>query len=287
VVSFGNGCDLDSVDFLEYFAADPETKVIGSYLEGVKQGRRFFGLIRDIAMTKPVVIWKGGKTEVGAAAAFSHTGSLAGSDAVWAGLARQTGAIKVESLEELTDTLLAFQDLSPFAGSRVSVVAGLGGGGGGVSVASGDAVTSQGLEILPFTPKTRGQLKAILPEAGAILRNPLDLGGAGEDRATLRRSLELALGDPGVDIAILNIPLGKTLGAPNLGSAKSACEVAIELRKGQPKPIVVYSTPTLSSDAQYELVMMLSAARIPVYPSLDQAARAIANVARYWRWRAG
>ena len=86
VISYGNACDLDSTDFLEYFAADPDTKIICVYIEGVRDGQRLLELLRGVCKTKPVIIWKGGMTEVGAEVTASHTGSLAASYSVWASL---------------------------------------------------------------------------------------------------------------------------------------------------------------------------------------------------------
>jgi len=111
IISFGNAADLDSVDFLEYLAIDPETKVIGAYLEGTKDGRRLFRTIKETLKVKPLVIWKAGRTEAGAQTAASHTGALAGSDIIWTVALKQAGATQVESLEGLADSLLAFQDL--------------------------------------------------------------------------------------------------------------------------------------------------------------------------------
>ena len=129
VISFGNGADLDCVDFLEYLAADPETKIIGAYLESVSRGRCFLELIRQTSTVKPVVVWKGGRTEAGAETATSHTGALSSSYAVWRAAMLQAGAIAVESLDEMADTVLALESIGSTAGRRVAVVSGLGGGG--------------------------------------------------------------------------------------------------------------------------------------------------------------
>jgi len=104
-VSFGNGAVLDSADYLEYFGRDPEIKVIGMYLEGVKDGRQFFKILREVAARKPVLVWKGGRTEEGGRAIASHTGALAVPLAIWESAVRQCGAINVAGMEELIDTL--------------------------------------------------------------------------------------------------------------------------------------------------------------------------------------
>jgi acyl-CoA synthetase (NDP forming) len=92
-ISYGNACDLNESDFLEYLAGDPETEIIGLYIEGVKDGERFPQILRKAAEKKPVILLKGGITEGGARAALSHTGSLAGSEVIWRSLCNQLGVI--------------------------------------------------------------------------------------------------------------------------------------------------------------------------------------------------
>src|SRR3989304_3231783 len=98
-VSFGNAVVLDAPDYLEYLASDPETEVIGMYLEGAKDGRRLFRVLRDTTPRKPVVVWKGGVTVAGERAAYSHTASLATAPAVWDAAMRQAGAVETEGLD--------------------------------------------------------------------------------------------------------------------------------------------------------------------------------------------
>jgi acyl-CoA synthetase (NDP forming) len=113
VISFGNACGLQALDFLEYLAEDTETKIITMYLEGIKNGNEFTRLVRAINRTKPVIVWKGGLTESGSRAVASHTGSLAGEGRVWDAFFAQTGAVRVNSLEEIVDVVMAFQHLTP------------------------------------------------------------------------------------------------------------------------------------------------------------------------------
>ncbi|MBI4235834.1 MAG: CoA-binding protein, partial [Chloroflexi bacterium] len=106
-ISMGNAIALDQADWLEYLGQDPGTQVIGMYLEGTRDGRRFFDVLRGVAARKPVVIWKGGQTPEGARAVASHTGHMASPMALWDALIRQVGAIRVDSLEELMEVLKA------------------------------------------------------------------------------------------------------------------------------------------------------------------------------------
>jgi len=133
VVSFGNGCDLKAVDFLEYFASDPKTQIIGAYFEGIEDGPAFIKLAQEITRKKPLLIWKGGRTGAGAQVAASHTGSLAGSYDIWTTAIKQCGAIKVESLEEMVDTVIGLHHLPKLTGNRVAIIGGVYRGGGGFS----------------------------------------------------------------------------------------------------------------------------------------------------------
>ncbi|MBW2409908.1 MAG: CoA-binding protein, partial [Deltaproteobacteria bacterium] len=111
IVSFGNGCDVDAIEMLDYFRDDQDTQYIGAYIEGVKDGRRFFDTLRRTTKTKPVVIWKGGLTPLGGRAALGHTGSMAGEEKLWAGALSQARGIPVQGLDEIIDALTAIKYL--------------------------------------------------------------------------------------------------------------------------------------------------------------------------------
>lgn len=281
VVSYGNGCDLDSPDFLEYFAADPETLIIGAYIEGIRDSRRFFEMARETSRTKPIILWKGGQTLPGAETAASHTGSLAAADAVWKGTMKQAGVVKVESFEELADTILAFCHLPFPAGKNVAVITGISGGGGGTSVASTDALTFAGLSVPPFTDETREALKDIVPRAGSILRNPLDLAGAHGQIGVITRAVELVMADPSIDSVILHERL-ETFTFP-MASDNPRClaDVLLEQRGRSGKPLLVVVPYGFGEENRSDLQTTLCAGNVPVFPTIPRAARAIANLLRY------
>jgi hypothetical protein len=172
VVSYGNACDINECDLLDYFADDPETEVIAAYIEGVTDGRRFAQALKKAASVKPVVIFKGGYTEGGLRAAASHTGSLAGTDAVWDGIIRQAGAIRVYSVEEMVDMLVALLRMTPPEGPNTCVI----GVGGGASVMATDEIERAGLRMARMPPEIRDQLKEFIDLANSMLRNPIDAG---------------------------------------------------------------------------------------------------------------
>ena len=288
VVSFGNGCDLDSIDFLEYFAVDPKTEIIGAYLEGVKDGPRFVKVIKEVAKAKPVIVWKGGSTEAGAETASSHTAAIASSDAIWAAALKQAGAIKVGSLEELADATLAFQYLPRVEGNRVAIIAGIGGAGGGACVAASDACLSQGLEVPPLAQETRARLKAILPPDGSIFRNPVDVGAVAlfHGLKYLFQPMELTAKDPGIDVLIIDTPISQLIGPLSEQGFDAVLDTFIALSKAQAKPMIAVSSPLLREAEWAAMRSKLAQAQIPVYSTFDRAAKAIANVVQYWKFRA-
>jgi len=287
VVSFGNGVVLDSTDFLEYFAGDPETTIITMYLEGVKDGRKLLRQVKDINRTKPVVLLKGGLTESGAGAAASHTGSLAGSEAIWSAFFKQTGAVPVNSLEEMAEATLALLHLSPPRGRRVGIV----GSGGGISVASADICSREGLEVPALTPETRKELRAFVPPAGTSIRNPLDVEFVFSNFKLLERTLDLVSGDPLIEMLIVDIHINWLDDAsPDGHTGKIASYLANSARQhSHGKPLVVSwklwrNEPALEA-ARARLEVELTQAGIPVYRSLSRASRALAKLAGYYEYQ--
>ena len=281
VVSYGNGADLDGADFIEYLGVDPRTEVIGAYMEGSSDGRKLMNVISRVTRTKPVVVWKAGRTWSGAEAASSHTGSMVASADVWSAALRQSGAIEVAGIEELTDTLLLFQQVKRLAGNRLGVVCGLTDGGGGESVLSADACASHGVEVPRFLPETREKLAAIFGEVGSVLRNPLDVSQGYGDVDKLRRGMELVYAEPQVDILVVyeNADiLGRFL-SQDVRDGMNA--LFIEFSRRHKKPVIAVLPPGSAEESRLNVKKSLLGAGMPVFDSMDRAACAIANVYRY------
>jgi acyl-CoA synthetase (NDP forming) len=275
-VSFGNGIDLDASDFLQYLAADPNTRVIGAYLEGTRNGTRLFGTMKEVAKIKPLIVWKGGRTEAGAQAALSHTGSLASSAAIWSGMLRQVGAIEVHSLEELTDTLLVFQQFEHGRGTRAAIVGGLADGGGGNSVAAGDACMENGLKVPPLSSDTKQKLSELLGDVGGILRNPVDVSQAQfRGLPTLFQAIDLVVRDAASDIILIQEDIEILLPIYSQKGLEEINEFIIELRRRQNKPIIVILPPGSVEAKRLEIEQRLLAASVPVFCSMERAAKAI------------
>jgi acyl-CoA synthetase (NDP forming) len=205
--SIGNVLMLEAADYLDLMAADPATRAIGMYLEGVRDGRRFFASLRRAAARHPVVIWKGGTTEAGARATFSHTGSLATTAAVWRALMAQSGAVSVASLDAMLDAMELLARGRPVGGRGMGLVAMT----GGQSVVITDSFASAGLEVPALSETSYAELKTFFNIIGGSYRNPLDAGGTigmGHDQANLDRILEILERDPAIDAIVLEIGTG-------------------------------------------------------------------------------
>lgn len=174
VISIGNQCDLQVEDLIAFWGDDPDTGVIAAYVEGLKDARRFIEMVSRVCPHKPVIIWKGGSSEMGARSAASHTGSLAGSYQVFQAMCRQIGIIQAAGMEDVIDLAVAFT--SPYlpAGNKIGLLIEAGGAG----VASADACAREGLEIRQFSAgvqeKLADYLKDKVPPSNNR-KNPVDL----------------------------------------------------------------------------------------------------------------
>ena len=173
LVTVGNCADINPNDILEFYLADEQTRVIGLYLEGVQDGRRFFELLNRAKGKKPIVVLKGGRTEEGRKAAASHTGSLAGNEQVWEALERQTGCVLAETLDDFLDCLMVLQILSPRSERPTNRIA-MFGNGGGTSVLATDYFARHGLSVEPFEADTIKALEDLQMPPGTSIANPVD-----------------------------------------------------------------------------------------------------------------
>ena len=292
VISYGNAFDLNEADYLEYLAEDPDTKVIAVYVEGAKQGRRFLEVVRRTSKVKPVIVWKGGVTSTGSRAASSHTGSLAGSAAMWDTFFAQSGAIRVDSLDDLIDTTIAFAHSSARCSRRVALLS----GSGGTAVIGADACERAGLELPLFSPEVQKTISSLLPPIGTGVRNPVDLATPHPPARALTTILETIFGREPVDTIILG-RMFLTVKGPTLvlGTPKSfeqgreeIRDIPLKVKDAFGKSIYV----TLSEEVSDEDMVEFEADRrslrhyyithgIPVYPTLERAVKALAHVVRY------
>jgi len=280
--SYGNAADVNETELLEYLAADPDTRIILAYIEGVKNGKLFMQVLKEAAKIKPVVVLKGGITESGVRAAASHTGVLAGSERVWDNLLRQAGAIRVYSLEELIDMAVTFSYLPFPLGRKVSIL----GVGGGATVLAADDCTSAGLIVPRFSERIRKRLSRLLKEeSGTILNNPMDLSLEAWE-AGFCQVLNILAKYDAIDLSIVHIPLGLS---PYQLSAQHKLwdflvEDVVKAHRELAKPVIlVLHLPTFGEDYEW----MLNAQRIcyeagiAAYHSIGNAAKAVDRFLSY------
>ena len=197
-VSAGNAAMVTVADYLEFYADDDETDVGLAYVEGITDGRDFFDRMRAVAERMPLVVVKGGASDVGARAAASHTGSLATDDRVFAGACRQAGIVRAPTIEEAYEAAATFATQPLPNGPNVCVVSTAGGWG----VVTADAISrTKGLRLLPLPDDLRTELDQHLPPRWSR-NNPIDLAG-GETKDTIPTILEIAARHPAVDSVIL------------------------------------------------------------------------------------
>lgn len=296
MVSYGNGCDVAACDLLEYFFADPKTRIIAGYLEGVEDGPRFLEILKNNKGKKPVILWKAGLTETGSRAVMSHTGSLSGAAEVWKSVLQQAGVVQVGSAEELIDTIYAFLYLPPNAGPKVALM----GGGGAIGVAASDSLDRLGLSVPVLSPPILEKLKASFPAVGNSLKNPVDLGNPMIPPSMLRKVMEAAGEDGGIDTLIViqilfyilyqvrhrlgmdDKPLSQFSFQPDL---LKACK---EIQEKYRKPIILVLPDIVTDGKMIDLEIEwrrerdnYQAAGFPVFKSLDRAARALSHFVRY------
>jgi acetyltransferase len=200
-ISAGNSAQLGLADYLEYFAADPETAVALAYLEGVADGRRFAEAARALAAKKPLVLLKGGVAAEGKRAAASHTGSLASDDRIFDGVAAQVGALRAPSVEHAFEWAATFATQPLPRGRRTLVFTTAGGWG----VLAADACAAAGLALIPLPEDLRAAIDGLVPPRWSR-SNPIDLAG-GETRDTIPEALDRICAHPEVD-AVIHLGLG-------------------------------------------------------------------------------
>lgn len=276
-VDLGNMCDVDFVDALEYFEQDPQIRMVAVHMEGVQRGREFLQVAGRLARTKPVVVFKTGRSEAGAKAALSHTGSLVGADEVADSAFRQHGILRVSSMAELLAACKAFLHLPIMRGPNLSVITAAGASG----IMAADACEDFGLQLAPFPESLRGSLENERI-AWHRLHNPVDIWPLGMVTGSFTRVFQTAaqglLADPGTD-AILGI-------APVMRSAlHSDLDLEPTLREvlhsaEQPKPLALWLYGDGAREQEEKLDAMPGVA---CFSSIDEAVMGLAAMYRYAR----
>src|SRR5436190_456462 len=248
IVGLGNKSDIDEDDLLTFFEQDDNTHIIVQHCEDLKDGRAFAEVAKRVSKKKPVVMLKAGRTAMGARAASSHTGALAGNDKIYDDVLRQSGVIRARSLREMLEFARALPILPTPKGDNIVIITGAGGSG----VLLSDAVVDNGLSLMAFPPDLDAAFKKFIPPFGAS-GNPVDITG-GEPPKTYQNTVRLGLEDPRIHALILGY--WHTIVTPPMVFAKLLAEIVEEMRgKGIDKPVVV----SLAGDGEREEVTVASA----------------------------
>ncbi len=282
-ISIGNAEVLDVPDYLDYLTADPDTRVIAMYVEGVKDGRCFLDSLRRAAEAKPVVVWKGGVTEAGARATASHTGALAASNEVWNAVVRQAGALQSETIDDTIDTLKAFLFCKPGAGRRMGLMAMT----GGQSVVITDAFVRAELEVPLLTPASYEKLAGFFNVIGGSYRNPLDMGGTigfGGAPQQLERLLQILDEDEHVDAIAMELASGfmARRWQADPSSLDSMLDLLVAHQERSTKPFLTILHPGHLEDVTFQARSRVAERGLAVFHSFERAACAFARAAAYW-----
>jgi len=281
--SIGNVLMLEAADFIDVMSDDPATRVLGMYVEGVRDGRRFFESLRRAASRHPVVVWKGGMTEAGARATFSHTGSLATPAAMWSSMVRQSGAVSVSGLDAMLDAVELLARGRRVNGKRMGLVAMT----GGQSVVITDTFASAGLEIPALSQGSYDELQSFFNTIGGSYRNPLDAGGTigvGVATSNLSRVLKILDRDPVIDAIVLEIGTGfrAQRWTSHEEELVNLLDKVAEFNNASVKPFVVILHPAHAEVAVARAKQLAREHGLVVFESFERAAAAIRVSHDYW-----
>jgi acetyl coenzyme A synthetase (ADP forming)-like protein len=277
IVGLGNKSDIDEDDLLTFFEQDDNTRCIALHMEDLKDGRSFVEIARRVSRTKPIIVLKAGRTAMGARAARSHTGALAGDDKVYDDIFRQSGVIRAPGLNEMLEYARALPLLPMPRGENVLIITGAGGSG----VLLSDACVDNGLQLMSMPRDLDAAFKAYIPPFGAS-GNPVDITG-GEPPTTYRNTIKLALEDDRVHALILGY--WHTIVTPPMVFARVVAEIVEECRqRGIDKPIVA----SLAGDVEVEEASSyLFDHRIVAYPYTTEKPVAVLGAKYQWARTAG
>ncbi|WP_328807791.1 acetate--CoA ligase family protein [Nonomuraea antri] len=241
IVGVGNKADVDEDDLLTFFEQDEHTRAVAMHLEDLKDGRGFVAAARRVVREKPVIVLKAGRTAMGARAAGSHTGALAGDDKVYDDILRQAGVVRAPGLNDMLEYARALPLLPTPRGENVVIITGAGGSG----VLLSDACVDAGLTLMDIPPDLDAAFRAYIPPFGAA-GNPIDITG-GEPPSTYENTVRLGLSDDRVHALVLGY--WHTIVTPPMVFAELIARVVAEERdKGHVKPVVA----SLAGDTEVE-----------------------------------
>jgi len=272
-ISLGNMADLDESDFIAYLGEDEKTGVITGYIEGVKDGRKFFNVAKEVTLRKPIIVLKAGRTEAGAKAAASHTGSLAGSFKIYEAAFEQAGVLGARSMRQLFNYAKVLAMQKPAKGNRVAIVT----NGGGAGVMMSDGLLEHGMKLAELSEETNRKFREAI-ERGELpehmsYKNPIDIiGDAPSSRYEI--AMRYALEDPNVDVLVV-IALFQS---PALDEGI----VEAMARMGEYGKPIVFVAP--GGDYPHKMARNIELKGVPVYETVEDGVDAVYALVKYGEW---
>ncbi|MFX0134815.1 MAG: CoA-binding protein [Candidatus Hodarchaeota archaeon] len=263
-ISVGNEADLTITDYLEYFSNDPTVKVIVLYIEGLKDGKRFFKVAKNAIQKRPIIVWKTGETKAVARAASSHTGKIVGSKSIFDGVAKQIGFIQITEPEHILPLSQALIKHPALNGKRIGVMT----IGAGFAVILTNAISNNGFIVPEFSDAVKTKLRKVIKEYRASIKNPIDIGAAGDyDLNTIIKPMKILFNENAVD-AIVMANIGENeLVFEEAGLMENYLAKQIQqLEQKYERPILLY---TIISEFESKSVKKISK-RGPVYHSVSE-----------------
>lgn len=282
VVSYGNQIDLRVEDYLEYFSRDDGIKVIGAYIEDIKDGRRFIEVIRETVPKKPLVILKGGVTDQGARAAASHTGAMAARHDIWTSLMNQHGCIEANTFEHMVDLMMMASSPKLPTGPRLGFL----GAGGGTSVLFTDLSTQMGLLLPELAKHTQERIADTISSVNTSTSNPVDLGFYGFDFHIMAHTIEAMADDDEIDVIIPYFSLD-FITTFQREQMEIGPQVIVEAARKTHKPIIPILSKFTDNDLSIEdvrinMIDIFRSSGLPVFQTPQDAIASIRGVLSWY-----
>ncbi len=284
--SFGNQVDITSSEIMDYFSSDPETSVVGAYIEGTREGRTMMRSMRQLAAVKPVVVLKGGRSQEGSRVASSHTGALAGSSQIWSSALRQANIPTVATLEELVSTLSIFALCRPPASRNVGMLT----VSGGSSVIYTDLCIEHGLRVPRTSPATVARLAPLIRDVGTGLGNPIDLAADYYQDQTISEVIEIAGEEAQFDSLIIEADVHNIYQVASIMDAldhiddfwRRVAEACRRVMDEQHRPVLVVVPEVAYPEARTRVWQLFIRHGCPVFRSMRDAVSGLARVCEYY-----
>ena len=274
-IGVGNRVNVDFADILLFLGQDETVDVVGIYMEATEKGEQLISAAREVTASKPVVIYKAGRSKDADRLTLSHTGSLSGSEKVYKGLLKQAGLIYVDSVTELVSACKGLALAGKPGGERIGIITPSGGG----SIVVFDLLKEQGCSLPAFAPGTENKIRDLMNNTSSVVyKNPLDLTTDGFEADLYGNVVEALAMDKNIDLILAIFPVHEYFPPPD--------EKLIEIRKKVGKPIVVYWIAIDLLDHEYsERRKVLESNGIPVFLLPEEAAWATRGLVNYHRNR--